>query len=86
MSDDEQKTARKGDPPRTTVSFLVRCWEEPRASGDEPPLARCLIRNLQTGEERHLNDPGRIGEAVKHALKSLDAFDREGRSEGRSSG
>lgn len=54
-------------------SFLVRFWVEPSAGPGEQALRGC-IRNLQTGEEQYLNDPGKIGDLV---LRHLDKAPRD---------
>lgn len=67
MNDETQKDEDRE--PNPTVSFLVRCWEEPRTDRQETPVLRCFLRNLRTGEERYLNDPQRVGETILHSLK-----------------
>jgi hypothetical protein len=51
-----------------TLSWLVRCWEEPREQvkdeTKEEPVLRCFIRDLKTGEERYLRDPRELVELV----------------------
>jgi len=49
-------------------SFLVRFWVEPAADAGEQGL-RGTVRNLKTGEEQHLTDPGGIGELVLEYLE-----------------
>lgn len=53
--------SKKGIP---TMSWLVRCWEEPREGDHETPVFRCSVRDLRTGEERYLSDPREIGELM----------------------
>ena len=59
--------------PRKTPSgsFLVRFWVEPSA-GVDAPVMRGSIRNLQTGEEQYVGDPGVLGEVVLRQLKPAD--------------
>lgn len=52
-----------------TLSWLVRCWEEPREQPQDDPVLRCLVRNLRTGEERYLSDPRELGEMVTRKLR-----------------
>jgi hypothetical protein len=51
------------------MSWLVRCWEEPREAAQEEPVLRCYIRDLRTGEEHYLNDPRRVGELMLRQLR-----------------
>jgi hypothetical protein len=53
------------------LSWLVRCWEEPNQQPDEPPVLRGFVRDLKTGKERYLSDPGELGEIVTQEI--LDA-------------
>ncbi|HEY0514518.1 MAG TPA: hypothetical protein VGH73_21630 [Thermoanaerobaculia bacterium] len=46
------------------MSWLVRCWEEPRDQPQGDPVLRCFIRDLKTGEERYLSDPRELGDLV----------------------
>jgi hypothetical protein len=48
---------------------MVRCWEEPREEGSDPPVYRCFVRDLKTGEERYLSDPKDLGELVLRRLR-----------------
>jgi hypothetical protein len=59
----------KGGSP--TMSWLVRCWEEPRELAQAEPVLRCFVRDLRTGEERYLTDPREIGELVLRQLRSM---------------
>jgi hypothetical protein len=58
----------KGGSP--TMSWLVRCWEEPRELAHAEPVLRCFVRDLRTGEERYLTDPREIGELVLRQLRA----------------
>lgn len=58
----------KGGSP--TMSWLVRCWEEPRELAQAEPVLRCFVRDLRTGEERYLTDPREIGELVLRQLRA----------------
>ena len=51
------------------LSWLVRCWEEPRENPQDAPVFRCSIRDLKTGEERYLNDPRELGEMVLRKMR-----------------
>jgi len=66
------------------MSWLVRCWEEPREESHENPVFRCSVRDLRTGEERYLSDPREIGELMLRQVRSerkgagrLEAEDRD---------
>lgn len=54
----------------STLSWLVRCWEEMRDDPQEAPVVRCFIRDLRTGEERYLNDPRELGELMLQRLRA----------------
>lgn len=61
--------SKRGNP----MSWLVRCWEEPREG--EPvqttePVLRCSMRDLSTGEERYFNDPREIGELMLRQVRA----------------
>jgi hypothetical protein len=58
----------KKKPGNQSGSFLVRFWLEPTAGEGEHGL-RGTVRNLKTGEEQHLTDPGGIGELVLEYLE-----------------
>jgi hypothetical protein len=60
------------------MSWLVRCWEEPREAAQGDPLLRCFVRDLRTGEERYLSDPREIGELM---LRQLRTARKAGRTE-----
>ena len=34
-------------------SFLLRCWQEARASPDQPPLWRFVLQDVAAGQEQH---------------------------------
>ena len=53
-----------------TMSWLVRCWEEPREEPQENPVFRCSVRDLRTGEERYLSDPREIGELMLRQIRT----------------
>jgi hypothetical protein len=56
------------------MSWLVRCWEEPRegeAARHEEPVLRCSMRDLKTGEERFFTDPREIGELMLRQTRAL---------------
>ena len=49
----------------TSSSYLVRVWRE-TGEGAE---VRFYLRNLKTGEERYLGDPGQIAELLTGGLR-----------------
>jgi len=51
------------------MSWLVRCWEEPREAAQEDPVYRCYMRDLRTGEEHYLKDPRGVGELMLRHLR-----------------
>ena len=52
------------------MSWLIRCWEEPReAAAQEDPVLRCYIRDLRTGEEHYLTDPRRVGDLILRQMR-----------------
>jgi hypothetical protein len=53
------------------LSWLVRCWEEPSQQEGDGPVLRGFVRDLKTGKERYLSDPGVLGEIVTQEI--LDA-------------
>jgi hypothetical protein len=56
------------------LSWLVRVWEEPRAQEPEgDPVLRCFVRDLKTGEERYLSDPGEIDDLVTRRMRETGA-------------
>lgn len=55
------------------MSWLVRCWEEPSERAQEPPILRCSIRDLRTGEERYFSDPRELGEMMLRQMKQRKA-------------
>lgn len=52
-------------------SFLVRCWIEPREVADQPEVLRVYVRNLKSGEEHYLNEPGQIGQVIERGLRHV---------------
>jgi hypothetical protein len=77
VPDDPLKTT--GASP-STISWLVRCWVEPREEGhgaEEPPVVRCFLRDLRTGQERYLNDPRALGELVLRQLRAAEPSEAE---------
>lgn len=63
------------------MSWLVRCWEEPRELAHAEPVLRCFVRDLRTGEERYLTDPREIGELVLRQLRAAHNAARNESSE-----
>jgi hypothetical protein len=82
MQDEQPKAA--GAPPAAT-SWLVRCWVEPREEGHEgdPPVVRCCVRDLRTGQERYLSDPRALGELLLRHLRAEASGALDGEAEGR---
>lgn len=65
------------------MSWLVRCWEEPRERAqDDGPVLRGFVRDLKTGEERYLSDPRELGELLNREMREA-AEDEQERSENR---
>ena len=60
-----------------TASLLVRCWLEPREDPRDEPAFRATVRDLRTGEERHLSDPKQLGELALRALKAEESARHE---------
>lgn len=60
------------DKPRTyqSGSFLVRFWVEPSDAGEQ--VLRGCIKNLKTGEEHYVDDPGKVGDLVRGHLKDRE--------------
>jgi len=54
------------------LSLLVRCLEEPSQQPDEPPVLRAFVRDLKTGKERYLSDPGELGEMVTQEILEVE--------------
>ncbi len=50
------------------LSWLVRCWEEPSQQSEDRPVLRGFVRDLKTGKERYLSDPGELGEMVTQEI------------------
>lgn len=79
MSDEKSRGARKegskADPekPRNyqSGSFLVRFWVEPSDVPGEQVLRGC-IKNLKTGQEHYVDDPGKVGDLVRGHLKDRE--------------
>jgi len=60
------------------LSWLVRCWEEPGQQPDEPPVLRAFVRDLKTGKERYLSDPGELGEMATQEILEAEKTREEG--------
>jgi hypothetical protein len=70
----------QGEPPaersgseitRTTGSFLVRIWLEPREDGVDDPVVRGYARNLKTGEEQYFVAEGFVVSSLLAATNGL---------------
>lgn len=64
---------------RSASSFLVRVWYEAREEDAGRPAFRGYVRNLRTGVERFLRDPGVVGEEILRQLDREDSGPRERR-------
>ena len=89
MTGTADRDTKKKSRNHSSGSFLVRFWVEPSAGPDEQALRGC-IRNLQTGEEHYVKDPGKIGDVVLRHLGSQGKGEQEsedsvGSGSGRSS-
>jgi len=73
------------DRPRTyqSGSFLVRFWVEPSESGEQ--VIRGCIKNLKTGQEHYVDDPGKVGDLVRGHLKDRERA-RSSAAEGQAEG
>ena len=60
------------------LSWLVRCWEEPREQSQEDPVLRGFVRDLKTGKERYLSDPRELGEMLTRELREAGEESAEG--------
>jgi hypothetical protein len=54
------------------LTWLVRCWEEPSEQSEDRPVLRGFIRDLKTGKERYLSDPGELGEMVTQEILEVE--------------
>lgn len=70
-----------GSDARRAASFLVRFWWEEREGNGREPILRGYLRNLHSGEERHLADPSELpGPILRHLLldaPAVEARERE---------
>ncbi len=82
MQDGEANEAKRGIP---GMSWLVRCWVEPRETEQGELVIRCCLRNLRTGEEQYVGDPGKLGELVLRDLREESGRSGVRASAGRSS-
>ena len=60
------------------LTWLVRCWEEPSQQPDEAPVLRGFVRDMKTGKERYLSDPGELGEMVTQEMLEAEKTPEEG--------
>jgi hypothetical protein len=87
VNDDKSRGKRKEegkvdlDKPRAyqSGSFLVRFWVEPSESGEE--VIRGCIKNLKTGQEHYVDDPGKVGDLVRGHLKDRERAREKGSAE-----
>lgn len=64
-----QKASAASADTRRGASFLVRFWWEEREGAGREPVLRGYLRNLHSGEERHLADPSELpGPILRHLL------------------
>lgn len=83
MSDEPPKALGA---PSSTTSWLVRCWVEPREDGhgaEEPPVVRCFVRDLRTGQERYLSDPRALGDLMLRHLRAEASEAQDGEADRR---
>jgi hypothetical protein len=64
------RAAAAGAPGGRRRSYLLRVWEEPRERAEDAPLARAMVRDLETGEERCFGEPSRMGSELVEYLFS----------------
>jgi hypothetical protein len=73
-SRDPREEEAKTDPQKPrhyqSGSFLVRFWVEPSESGE--PVLRGCIKNLKTGKEHYVDDPGKVGDLVRGHLNDRE--------------
>lgn len=53
-------------------SFLVRIWREPREDRTASQPVRGFVRNLRTGEEHYLGDPGLVLDQLVRSSESKE--------------
>jgi hypothetical protein len=70
-------------PDGPSLSWLVRCWQEPLEQPHGKPILRCYVRDLRTGEERYLNDPRELGEMVLRKMREAARAGKRGERAGR---
>ena len=63
------------------LSWLVRCWEEPREQSQEDPVLRGFVRDLKTGKERYLSDPRELGEILTRELREAGEAEKPAEDE-----
>jgi len=88
VNDDKSRGTRdeegKSDPEKSrnyqSGSFLVRFWVEPSDSGEQ--VLRGCIKNLKTGKEHYVDDPGKVGDLVRGHLKERERAREKGSAEG----
>ena len=93
MTDDKSRGPRdeeaRSDPekPRNyqSGSFLVRFWVEPSDTPGEQVLRGC-IKNLKTGQEHYVDDPGKVGDLVRGHLKDRERARSSAEGQGESEG
>ncbi len=54
--------------PRNNTSFLLRIWAEPREEEGLEQVLRGYLRNLRTGEELFVADPGALSDEIKRQV------------------
>jgi hypothetical protein len=89
VNDEKSRGARKEgsktdpDKPRSyqSGSFLVRFWVEPSDSGEQ--VLRGCIKNLKTGQEHYVDDPGKVGDLVRGHLKDRERAEEKSSAEGK---
>ncbi len=56
------RPGNKGSSRRQAASFLVRVWQEVSEGGE--PVLRTFMRDLGSGKERYVRDPGELGAEI----------------------
>lgn len=82
-ADSDTAVRREHQHDQVSRSFLVRVWYEASESGEGEAPFRGYLRNLQTGEERFLRDPRKIGEEIGQQIQKTFPSGGAVRTEGR---
>jgi hypothetical protein len=68
---------KRSVPEGPSLSWLVRCWAEPREEPHGTPVLRIYVRDLKTGEERYLSDPRELGKLALRKMRDASALPAE---------